>query len=434
MHVCLLDDNSTPTVFKYHQLCRDVPELLCFHDDHYLCICQEGHNRTDCFGHALDLDQCSSCLSGGKCIRGDLHNDKDFVCLCPQCHQGRLCEFSTNALGFTLDSLLIDDSFTIQLVYVTLAALMFFIGLLNNLGSFVTFKRLQPRKINVGIYLLIVSVLNQCALLCLLLKCIFIIVRSFGDLANISFTNMISCKMLSYLLSVSTRTTYWLTSWVTLDRLCITIFPSAVTIKNPKISKWSSALTLITLNAMHVHEVFYYTVIQEQSGSTVCITSFENPIVAKYNQMSTLFNYVGPFSLQTGAITLLIVLTTRSRAKATSAKIPFRQVLKKQFFTQRELYITPIIIIVSALPQLVLSFSLACTQLREWQRHTLVAAYLLSYGPQVLGFILFVLPSRGFTKEFRETSIGKMFALLFELTSQQQNVKVTTNHAPTLNS
>jgi hypothetical protein len=75
---------------------------------------------------------------------------------------------------------------------------------------------------------------------------------------------------------------------------------------------------------------------------------------------------------------------------------------------QKELYITPIIIVFSSLPQTILSFSYACTELKQtWQRYTLLTAYFFSYLPQVLGFILYVLPSSMFNHEFQQTLIGK---------------------------
>jgi hypothetical protein len=98
--------------------------------------------------------------------------------------------------------------------------------------------------------------------------------------------------------------------------------------------------------------------------------------------------------------------------------------LKKQFRTQKELYITPGIIILSALPQAILSFSLACTQLSTWQRHALLAAFLFSYTPQVLGFILFVLPSSAYKKEFARTLIAKK--LFKSMIKTQGNELITT--------
>ncbi|CAF4825178.1 unnamed protein product, partial [Rotaria socialis] len=43
----------------------------------------------------------------------------------------------------------------------------------------------------------------------------------------------------------------------------------------------------------------------------------------------------------------------------------------------------------------------ACKQLKDWQRHALLCAYLISYRPQVLGFILY-------KKEFNQTFIIKL--------------------------
>ena len=61
----------------------------------------------------------------------------------------------------------------------------------------------------------------------------------------------------------------------------------------------------------------------------------------------------------------------------------------------------------SALPQTILTFSFACSELNDWQRHTLLGSYLFSYAPQVLGFVVYVLPSTSYKKEFYETFVEK---------------------------
>jgi L-cystine uptake protein TcyP (sodium:dicarboxylate symporter family) len=126
-----------------------------------------------------------------------------------------------------------------------------------------------------------------------------------------------------------------------------------------------------------------------------------------YNRVNTLIHYLLPFCIQTIAITLLIVLAARSRAKAARNQKTFRQVLKKQISTQKELYVTPFTIILSLLPQAVLSFSFACTRLNNWKQHTLIVCVLISYVPQILGFILYVLPSSAYKKQFGETGMGE---------------------------
>ena len=395
----LVINSSVPFVYRYHQICQNDSQRFCFHDENYLCICEPDNYRADCFSHNPQLDHCDNCLSRGKCLRGDQKDSNDFVCLCPPCHQGRRCEFNLIPFGFTLDSLLVDCSKAVKITYTVLAFMVFTLGLFNNYCSFITFKQPGPRKFAVGNYLGIITCVNQVALLCLFLKFLQI---------TLSIHHLASCKVTSFFFSVFTRSTYWLTSWVTVERLLIILFPTSVSLKNPRRAIGISIVTSILLLGMHVHEIIYYTVIEHlPTGSSICVTNFDSSLVATYNQFSTLINYLLPFVIQTISISFLIVLAAHSRVKTAGKESTFGQVLKKQFLTQKELYVTPTIIVLSALPQTVLTFSLACTQLTGWQQHLLLSAYILSYAPQVLGFILYVLPSTSYKKEFGETLFGK---------------------------
>jgi len=393
------DFPTTPDVFKYHHICRNNSQRLCFFDKDYLCICQRDHYRVDCFMYDTLIDHCTKCLSKGKCVKGDIHDENDFICLCPRCYHGRLCEFNMQAFGFTLDSLLVEFSRGIKTFYLSVVILFFIIGFFNNFCSFVTFKRPIPRKFGVGNYLFIITFLNQISLFFLLIKFIQI---TFG------ITNVESCRTVSYLLSVFTRLIYWLTNWVTIDRLLVIFFPTSVTLKKPCLAIGVSVFTSFCIFGMHIHEFIYYTTIRHLStNSLICVTNFDNHLISTYNRVSTLIHYLLPFFIQVIAVTLLIVLAARSRTKTTVEKLAFRQALIKQFRTQKELYIIPITIILSALPQTILTFSLACTQLNIWWRHTLLITYLFSYTPQVLGFLVYVLPSTIYKKEFSETSFVK---------------------------
>jgi hypothetical protein len=392
-------DQSVPAVFQYHYICRNNTEQLCFYDENYLCICQFNHSRVHCFIHDNQLDHCDECLSGGKCLQSKPQDANDFTCFCPSCYYGHRCQFSFHAFGFTLDSLLIDQSKAVKIVYVSLASLIFVIGIFNNFCSLVTFKRPTPRKFGVGNFLLIVTCLNQISLFFLFFKFIEITLGSFG---------IESCRIVSYSLSVFTRSTYWLTSWISIDRLLLIIFPTSSFLKNARLAIGRSLVTLLVIFGVHVHEIIYYTVIKDLSTpSLICVTNFNTVLISTYNRISALIHYICPFFIQIVSVTFVIVLTTRSRSKVAGQKISFTQILKKQFFSQKELYVTPTIIIICALPQMILTFSFACTQLSDNQRHALLVSYLLSYIPQVLGFILFVIPSSAYKKEFSETTLAK---------------------------
>ena len=284
--------------------------------------------------------------------------------------------------------------------------MLFIIGLFNNYNSFATFRRLTPRKFSAGNYLFIVTCLNQVALLCLVLKFVQITFK----ISHVEY-----CKVVSYCLSVFTRSTYWLTSWVTIDRLLIILFPTSLALKNPRRAIGICVCTLIVLLGMHVHEIIYHTTIQDlPTQSSICVKNVNTALVSTYDQISTLLHYLFPFLIQLISITILIVLIARSRVRTGEKKVTFSQVLQKQFQMQRELYVTPTMIVLSALPQTILTFSFTCIQLTDWQNHTLLGSYLLSYVPQTLGFILYVLPSTSYKKEFDETLFGKkIFTRIF---------------------
>ncbi|UJR19040.1 hypothetical protein I4U23_022171 [Adineta vaga] len=386
-----------------NSLCKPNYQGLLNGNERPFCICPLGR-----IGHRCELIQniCQSnpCknngTSSGQCVKGNPSLTNDFVCICPECNHGRLCQFNTRQLTFTLDSLIQKDTREIKIIYLIIALLLSFIGGLTNLASFVTFRQPAPRKFGVGNYLLILSVSNQWSLFSLVLKLIEIFFSS--------LFNDISCKIVSYMLSLSTRYTYWLINWLTLERVYTVLFPFGTLPKKIRSAIFISVLTAIIIAGMHVHELFFYMIIEDSSGPGTCVANYPL-LISSYNYVTVLIHYLVPFCIQSASITLIIFFTARSRSRANESHETFANVLKRQFRSQKELYITPLIIISSGLPQIIISSTFSCTELSIWQRHLLCITYFLSYAPQVLGFILFVIPSTTYLKEFQRTRLSKMF-------------------------
>jgi hypothetical protein len=141
-----------------------------------------------------------------------------------------------------------------------------------------------------------------------------------------------------------------------------------------------------------------------------------------------LIHYIVPFGIQFISITILIFQTARSRERVNNnTQETFVNLFKKQFKIHKEYYITPMIIVFSSLPQTILSFSYACTELKQsWQQNILLTTYFLSYLPQMLGFILHVLPSTVYTEEFQQTVIGKrlIHQQRKQVVVKQQNIEM----------
>jgi hypothetical protein len=212
------------------------------------------------------------------------------------------------------------------------------------------------------------------------------------------------------------------------ERLCIVLFPTSVILKNPKLALGLGIFVILTVGGMHVHEILYYTTIVDPSYTsvniTLCVTNYNQTLVSTYNQVNVLVHYFVPFFIQVISITVLIVQTARSRARTSgTSQQTFVDLFKKQLKMQKELYITPMVIVFSSLPATILSFSYACTELNQsWQRYTLLTAYFLSYLPQILGFILYVLPSTMFKQEFQQTMIGNNIGMTTKLTKTSAGI------------
>ena len=244
-------------------------DLRCFVDDNFLCVC-DIHKTSHCFEYNRNLDRCDYCLAKGRCLKGDLDTRGDYVCLCPSCHFGSICQHNMELFSFTIESLLSPDLFDASLVkrrvflsiYIILPSVQFIYGVINNLASLMTFHRRQTRVSGVGYYLWINSLLAQISLTCLLLRIIHLIVNLRGLVID-STMNLILCKTLPFVLSSVTRICYWLTAIVTIERVILVIYPKTQWIKKRKVIKSIIGVIIICTTASHLHEIISHTIVKD---------------------------------------------------------------------------------------------------------------------------------------------------------------------------
>jgi hypothetical protein len=181
-------------------------------------------------------------------------------------------------------------------------------------------------------------------------------------------------------------------------------------------------LTLLIVGVMHVHEFIFYRKLIDLNGQSICVVDLSTKF-RLYDRITVLFHYLVPFSIQILSIKILIILAARSRSRTSNNRDLFIEYLKRQFKLQKELYIPPLVIVVSGLPQIILSFSFACLELITWQEHALLVAYFLSFAPQLLGFVLFVLPSSNYIKEFEATKLSKTILFRWIISKKKKQAK-----------
>ena len=254
--------------------------LLCFRDDVYLCICVDNHSRVECFRYDTELDRCSYCLSGGRCLKGDPTRANDFLCLCPSCYSGRQCQFSSTSFTFSLDQLFYTDltstrKQTTIAVLIAFPLLGFLFALPNNLFSFVTLRRRPCLRNGVGHYLLCLSVINQITLVLLTSRLIHLSLTASTVQSSPQIDNLL-CKCFSYFLTCCIRLAYWLASFMSLERVYTTIFFNKQWLKQPRVARRLMALTCCAVFLSSTYELAFIRAFADvdKGHGSICVIEF----------------------------------------------------------------------------------------------------------------------------------------------------------------
>jgi hypothetical protein len=283
IHTLTLDEKANIRIspIKYHYLCQICPTLICFYDQSYLCICTDDHSRVECFGYDHRLDYCSHCLAGARCLKEDQSRLNNFICLCPPCHSGIYCQFSSNSFTFTLDQLFFTDltsekkETTVRWLIIA-PLLLFFVALPSNLFSLATFRRRKCLHNGVGQYLFCMSIVNQINIGFLVARLIHLS-AAITNSRSYSITDHILCKVFSYSLTCSTRITFWLASFVAVERVYMTIFLNGRWLKQPHIARRIVGLIFFVILLSAAYEVVFvqsFSRVINNRTSNMCVLNF----------------------------------------------------------------------------------------------------------------------------------------------------------------
>lgn len=276
------------------------------------------------------------CLAGGRCLKGNQLQSNDFVCLCPPCYSGTSCQFNSNSFTFTLDQLFFTDLRSakqkiIMSVLIIGSLLMYIIALPNNLFALLTFRCRKCLHNSVGYYLYYMCIINQINIGLLVARIIHLSVAITGLQTHPILDNVI-CKVLSYLLSCSTRMTYWLASLVALERVYTAVFLRQRWLQRPHIARRfiASAFFLILLSgAYELVFVRAFSGMNDDNG-TICVIDF--PMIHRsmwmlIHQIVSIINSILPVLINIFCtVTIIYVIIEKKmniRASSKSKVSPF---------------------------------------------------------------------------------------------------------------
>ena len=288
----------------------------------YLCICSDNQSRVECFRYDYDLDRCSLCSAGGQCLHGNRRVTNDFLCICPPCHSGRQCQFSSKLFSLTLEQLLYGDLLSTNrkataIVLLLFTFVSFILGIPNNLFSFVTFKRPSCRRNGVGHYLFTLSIINQITLTFLCIRLIHLIVSISTPSSN-QIVNDAFCKIFSYCLTCLSRTSFWIASLIALERVYTTIFLTKQWFKQPHVARRLMMTLTIAVFLSAAYELVFirsFSGVDDRSGTT-CVSLYpvnHEQLWMIIHQTISIVNFLVPLLINICCTCTIIVIVIRTK-------------------------------------------------------------------------------------------------------------------------
>jgi hypothetical protein len=404
----------------YHILCREHKNLKCFYDEIHMCLCSnERHANCLKFDHNITYDcyGLSNCENDAQCLQDHPTCPSSTVCVCNECFYGSRCQFSTKGFGLSLDVLLgyqVHPQITLRQqpkavqVGMAITMIIFVLGLINGTLSIMTFQSTKSREVGCGLYLLFSSIISILTTIIFTFKFWLVVLSQNGTITNRAYLAF-SCIIVDMLLQVFISCSEWLNAAVIVER-------AFTVIKGTKFEKAKAkciakiiipiliGLTTLTI----IHDPLHRRLIDDpEEQRTWCIVSYSDNIQL-FDSIMKLFHFLTPFVFNISSAIIIIITISQNRSRAKK-QTTYTEHLRQQLREHRYLLISPVILIILHLPRLIITFISGCMKSARnpW---IFLIGYFISCVPSLLTFIIFVLPSNTYKKEFADTIKKKSIA------------------------
>jgi hypothetical protein len=363
----------------------------------------------------------SYCENGGQCFQNAARCPTAATCACPKCFLGTRCQLSTRGFGLSLDIILGYQvrpglSFNNQLLSIKISGIMtiimLIIGLISGTLSILTFQRKILREVGCGIYLFSASIISLLTIIVFALKYFLLIFTQLSIITNITLLKG-HCILIDFLLKIFLQIGDWLNACVALERLISAILGIKLKKRfSRKLAKWIILFVCIFVISTTIHEPIYRTLIKDENeGRIWCIIRYSDSysiVLNKYTTIMSVIHFIGPFIINIISSFGIIAIIANIRSK-TEDKLSYRVHFYKQFQQHKYLIISPLILIILALPRIIFAFILDCMKSARDPVTLYLIGYFISFIPPILLFVVFVLPSELYVKEFKQTIVNQRF-------------------------
>jgi hypothetical protein len=181
----------------------------------------------------------------------------------------------------------------------------------------------------------------------------------------------------------------WLNACVAVERAFNTIKgTSFVKRKSKRTAKFVIIILLIVIVGTSIHDSIFRYLIDDDNVKRIWCTFSNQPSLQVYNSVMYTFHFAVPFTMNLIGAIILIIKKSHQRA-AIHPEQTYREHFRIQIQQHKHLLTAPIVFVILTLPRLIITFISKCMKSTN----------------DVWLYLLFILPSKYYKKEFRKSVV-----------------------------
>jgi uncharacterized membrane protein YhaH (DUF805 family) len=197
----------------------------------------------------------------------------------------------------------------------------------------------------------------------------------------------------------------WLNACVAIERTIIARKgPGFDKKKSKKMAKFIIVILLVVIAGTCIHDPIHRRLIDEINSADEnriwCIVTYPSSLQI-LNSITHTIHFFCPFMIN--LVSAIIFVVTKSRQQSNIyTRRPYKKILRKQIRKHKHLLTAPIVLVILALPRLIMIFLSKCMESTN-DTWLFLCGYFISFIPPTLTFVIYILPSKFYKKEFRKS-------------------------------
>ena len=374
-----------------------------------MCLCTT-ERHANCFNYdfnrtSYDCQVMHDCQNNAQCFQ-DRSCPSSVICACTECFYGSKCQFTTKGFGLNLDAVLgyqirprvgVNRQVALVKLSLILTLVMLLIGVVSGTLSIMTFQTKRSRNVGCGIYLFSSAIVSSITMIFFALKFLSLLSAQMSLISNRTFFHL-NCIFMDFLVRSLLAIGDWLNACVATERALMTI--QGISFDKNK-SKHVSHRVLISVVSVtflsFLHDPIHRRLIDDfEEERTWCVVEYSVPLTI-VNSTLNIIHYTVPFSINLISAILTIIVVARSRF-SIHKQMSYRQYLWEQLQQHKHIVLSPLLLVLLSLPRIIISFISGCMKTAR-DPSIFLAAYFVSFIPTLLHFVVFVLPSKMYSKQ-----------------------------------